>query len=118
MRRTFRSWRALRLRGSHGAGSGSERSRHGSTTGDRGRSRARTHAGAYARRMTGARYETCRECGLEWNVSKQAAIPWSGYLCPICRGKIRKEAQARESSPEKNSGSRGRRLRRDPFSPI
>lgn len=38
--------------------------------------------------MTGARYETCRECGLEWNVSKQAVIPWSGYLCPVCRGKI------------------------------
>ena len=68
--------------------------------------------------MPGARYETCRECGLEWNVSKQAAIPWSGYLCPVCRGKIRKEAQARESSPDKNTGSRRRRLRRDPFSPI
>lgn len=46
--------------------------------------------------MTGARYETCRECGLEWNVSRQAAIPWSGYLCPRCRGKRRKEAQGRE----------------------
>lgn len=68
--------------------------------------------------MPGARYETCQECGLEWNVSKQAAIAWSGYLCPVCRGKIRKETQAHESSPDKNAGSRHRRLRRDPFSPI
>ncbi|MCI8718678.1 MAG: hypothetical protein HFH64_11085 [Lachnospiraceae bacterium] len=49
---------------------------------------------------------------------QQAVIPWSGYLCPICRGGKRKEAQGRESSPSKNPGGRRRRLRRDPFAPI
>lgn len=53
------------------------------------------------------RFETCRECGLEWNVSKTAKIPFKGYLCPICRGKQQKEAQTRESSSKKNSGTRG-----------
>lgn len=32
----------------------------------------------------GYRYETCRECGLEWNVSKQKVLPLNGYLCPRC----------------------------------
>ena len=53
------------------------------------------------------RFETCRECGLEWNVSITAKIPFNGYLCPKCREKQRKEEQARESSLQKNSGMRG-----------
>jgi hypothetical protein len=40
-----------------------------------------------SRRREGARYETCRECGLEWNVSVKAEIPLGGYLCPKCRAK-------------------------------
>lgn len=41
------------------------------------------------RKREGARYETCRECGLEWNVSKYAVIHKSGYLCPHCWSKNR-----------------------------
>ena len=63
------------------------------------------------------RYETCRECGLIWNVSKHANIPRNRYLCPVCWGKQRKETQNRESSPDKNAGERDRRSRRDPFAP-
>lgn len=33
------------------------------------------------------RYETCRECGLEWNVSKYQEIPPGGYICPWCWSK-------------------------------
>lgn len=36
--------------------------------------------------------ETCRECGLIWNVSIHVVIPPSGYLCPVCKGKQRKGA--------------------------
>ena len=39
------------------------------------------------------RYEVCQECGPDWNVSKQAVIPWYGYKCPICRSKYRKGAK-------------------------
>lgn len=35
------------------------------------------------------RYETCRECGRKWNVSKKAVIPFNDYLCPQCWGKYR-----------------------------
>ena len=49
------------------------------------------------------RYETCHECGQEWNVSKTAKIPYNGYLCPACRRKQKKEAQPRESSSKKNT---------------
>lgn len=41
------------------------------------------------RRREGARYETCRECGLEWNVSKNTAIHRNGYICPHCWSKNR-----------------------------
>lgn len=41
-------------------------------------------------RNSGARYETCKECGREWNVSIKAEIPWTGYLCPQCREKFRR----------------------------
>ena len=43
--------------------------------------------------MPGCRYEVCQECGLDWNVSKQAVVPWYGYKCPICRSKYRKGAK-------------------------
>ena len=33
------------------------------------------------------RYATCRECGLEWNISKYYEIPPGGYLCPRCWSK-------------------------------
>ena len=36
----------------------------------------------------GARYETCRECGLVWNISIKAEVPLNGYLCPRCRSKL------------------------------
>lgn len=59
------------------------------------------------------RYKTCRECGLEWNVSITAKIPFNGYLCPVCRGKHRKEAQTRENSLKENNGTNGGGLRRN-----
>lgn len=42
-----------------------------------------------SRKREGARYEKCRECGLEWNVSKRKEITPSGYLCPRCWSKYR-----------------------------
>ena len=42
------------------------------------------------RKREGLRYETCRECGKEWNVSKCAVIPKNAYLCPRCWGKNQK----------------------------
>lgn len=35
--------------------------------------------------VPGLRYETCRDCGLRWNIAKGQAIPKDGYLCPKCR---------------------------------
>lgn len=35
----------------------------------------------------GRRYEDCNKCGKDWNVSVNAKIPKSGYLCPRCRQK-------------------------------
>ena len=58
--------------------------------------------------MSGARYEVCKECGLSWNVSKQAVIPWYGYKCPRCRSKY-KEVRRGENRQEKNTGGRDRR---------
>lgn len=37
-----------------------------------------------------ARYEVCVECGTMWNISQQTAVPWHGYLCPVCRWKRRR----------------------------
>lgn len=37
------------------------------------------------KRFEDARYETCKVCGSEWNVSKDARIDWRGYMCPRCR---------------------------------
>ena len=42
-------------------------------------------------RREGARYETCRECGLDWNVSKQKKITPNGYQCPRCWQKNRNQ---------------------------
>lgn len=55
------------------------------------------------------RFEICRECGLDWNVSINAKIPYNGYLCPACRGKQKKEAQTRENGTKKNTGARNGR---------
>lgn len=35
----------------------------------------------------GLRYETCRVCLNEWNVSKYTVVKASGYICPKCRDK-------------------------------
>lgn len=43
------------------------------------------------RKFADARFETCKVCGLEWNISIKAAIDWHGYTCPRCRGSKRKE---------------------------
>lgn len=51
------------------------------------------------------RYETCRECGQEWNVSKTAIIPHNGYICPRCRRNEKKEAQTRENGTKENAGA-------------
>lgn len=38
-----------------------------------------------AREIPGLRYETCRGCGLKWNIAKGQTIPKDGYLCPHCQ---------------------------------
>ena len=38
-----------------------------------------------AREIPGLRYETCRGCGLRWNIAKGQTIPKDGYLCPRCQ---------------------------------
>lgn len=40
---------------------------------------------------TGRRYETCSICGLSWNVANTAAVPDDGYLCPMCRWRLKKD---------------------------
>lgn len=42
------------------------------------------------REVPGYRYETCRCCGLRWNVSKEQFAPKNGYICPHCRDKLRR----------------------------
>ena len=37
-----------------------------------------------------ARYERCKDCGRKWNVSRQLRIPWYGYRCPTCTGKLKR----------------------------
>ena len=46
------------------------------------------------RKREGARYETCKQCGEEWNVSVQTVLDWRGYLCPRCRNTMRREKQS------------------------
>lgn len=46
-------------------------------------------------RKPGLRYETCCECGMEWNISQLAQIPPSGYLCPVCWSKNRYREEAK-----------------------
>ena len=43
-----------------------------------------------ARREDSARYEVCSRCGKLWNVSADARIADSGYLCPQCSDRERK----------------------------
>lgn len=38
-----------------------------------------------AREIPGLRYETCRGCGLRWNIAKGQTIPKDRYLCPHCQ---------------------------------
>lgn len=38
-----------------------------------------------------ARFETCKYCGIDWNISAKAVIDPNGYLCPRCRDKRRRE---------------------------
>ena len=38
------------------------------------------------------RYEKCRECGLDWNVSINLILPPGGYICPHCWRKQQNEA--------------------------
>ena len=40
-------------------------------------------------RYTGARYEICRRCGQNWNVSAGMQLSAGGYLCPHCCRKKR-----------------------------
>lgn len=53
-------------------------------------------------------FETCRECGKEWNIARGQYIPPAGYLCPVCTYG-RKGARVHENSTEHGSGSRKRR---------
>lgn len=45
------------------------------------------------RRQAPYRVETCRECGLDWNVSVLVKTPPSGYLCPRCKERQKKGAK-------------------------
>lgn len=44
----------------------------------------------------GRRYETCEQCGKEWNVSIHARFYAGVYICPRCRDKNRKERKDRD----------------------
>lgn len=35
------------------------------------------------------KYQTCKDCGKEWNVSTGYQAPLGGYLCPYCTAKYR-----------------------------
>ena len=37
------------------------------------------------------RLEVCRKCGKTWNISRQAKLPPSGYICPHCASKEKAE---------------------------
>lgn len=39
-----------------------------------------------SRRYADARFEICKGCGRDWNVSVKARIGRDGYRCPGCRG--------------------------------
>lgn len=41
------------------------------------------------------RHVKCIDCGLEWNVSRLAEIPWFGYRCPKCTERNRKNGYSR-----------------------
>lgn len=39
------------------------------------------------RKRPGHRYEICKDCGREWNISLKATVYPGGYLCPKCTAK-------------------------------
>ncbi len=39
-------------------------------------------------------FAICSECGRKWNISAFQKIPKSGYICPYCRSKHRKQTKA------------------------
>lgn len=43
------------------------------------------------RKNSQARQAACRICGKDWQISALAVIPPSGYVCPVCETKQRKE---------------------------
>lgn len=45
------------------------------------------------RRREGARFEVCRSCRLEWNVSIGMVLPKDGYICPKCSYRMNKKAE-------------------------
>lgn len=58
-----------------------------------GRHRGRRRRGGplMARKNSQARQAACRICGKDWQISALAVIPPSGYVCPVCETKQRKE---------------------------
>ena len=44
-----------------------------------------------ARKNLQARQAACRICGKDWQISALTVIPPSGYVCPVCETKQRKE---------------------------
>lgn len=56
----------------------------------------------------GYRYEVCRKCGDEWNISRGQYIPLTGYLCPVCTY-VRKGGRANENSTKNGGSDRKRR---------
>lgn len=49
------------------------------------------------------RFEQCRECKRLWNVSRQAVISESGYLCPQCRNNQQRQFNRIGAKDEKKT---------------
>ena len=43
------------------------------------------------KKFADARYETCKVCGREWNISTMTVIGCHGYTCPGCRDRRKKK---------------------------
>jgi DNA-directed RNA polymerase subunit RPC12/RpoP len=47
---------------------------------------------------------TCSRCGLRWNVSSESQEREDEYLCPRCRGRIKKEEQYGKDTKQEGAG--------------
>ena len=54
------------------------------------------------------RHETCRACGLDWNISRAQRMPARGYLCPRCAKKKEKGRKRHETYGDGDAGADAR----------